>query len=83
MISFQPFHFSFTVPLSNNLYLFACPIITHEPFDLFASNFERGTRENHWNVFGLVLRLGKIVKIVINGLGKIKWISRIIKQTFL
>jgi len=48
-----------------------------------ASNFERGTRENHWNVFGLVLRLGKIVKIVINGLGKIKWISRIIKQTFL
>ena len=40
--------------------MFACPIITHEPFDLFASNFDWGTRENHGNVLGLVLSLGKI-----------------------
>ena len=27
--------------------MFVCPIITHEPLDQFASNFDWGTRENH------------------------------------
>ena len=34
--------------------LFVCPIITHEPVDRFASNFDWGTRENHDNVLSLV-----------------------------
>ena len=36
--------------------LFACLIITQEPLDRFASNFDKGTRENHGNVLSLVLR---------------------------
>ena len=28
--------------------LFVCHIITQEPLDRFASNFDRGTLYNHW-----------------------------------
>ena len=34
--------------------LFVCPIITHQPWDRFTSNFDRGTLWNHGNVFSLV-----------------------------
>ena len=32
-----------------------CPIITREPLDGFASNFDWGTRETHGNVLSLFL----------------------------
>ena len=36
--------------------LFVCPIITTEPLDRFATNFDCGTPETQGNVFSLVLR---------------------------
>ena len=36
--------------------LFVCQIITQEPLDRFALNFDWGTRETHGNVLNLVLR---------------------------
>ena len=33
--------------------LFVCPIITQEPLDRFASNFDLGTQETHRNVLSL------------------------------
>jgi len=46
--------------------LFVCPIIAHEPFARFVSNFDWGTREIHGNV----LSLAKIViydQALVNG----------------
>ena len=37
-----------------NLCLVIYPIITQEPLDRFASNFDWGTRKNHGNVFSLL-----------------------------
>ena len=34
---------------------FVCPIIAHEPFARFVSNFDWGTREIHGNVLSLVV----------------------------
>ena len=56
-----------------SVFLFVCPIITHESLDWFASNFDWETRENHGNVVSLVLDAmlsgstlkRKIAKIVI------------------
>ena len=54
--------------------LFVRPIMTQEPLERFASNFEWGTRETRRNVFCLVLRFEvewvdfyseKLVKIVL------------------
>ena len=36
--------------------LFVCPIITQEPLERFASNFDCGAWESHGNVLSLVLR---------------------------
>ena len=36
--------------------LFVCPIITQEPPDRFASNYDWGTRETHGNALSVVLR---------------------------
>ena len=55
---------------SCNLCLFAYSIITQEPLEWFASNFDLGTREGHGNCFEIfnwhdILLIGKIAKIVI------------------
>ena len=52
--------------------MFVSPIITQKNFDRFASNLDWGTRENHRNFLGFVLRFqvewidfyGKIDKII-------------------
>ena len=36
--------------------MFVCPIISHEPLNGFASNFDWRTRENHGNVPSLLLK---------------------------
>jgi len=40
----------YKVVISVFVCLFVCPIITEEPLNRFASNFNWRTRENHWNV---------------------------------
>ena len=54
LVSIEPKIFIEKVEISDCL-LF-CPIITQEPLDRFASNFNWGTRETHRNVLSLVLR---------------------------
>jgi len=46
----------------NSGMVFVCPIITQEPLDRFASNFDWKTRKNHGN---LPSGSGKMAKIVI------------------
>jgi len=41
----------------NLFFMFFCPIITQEPLDQFALNFDWGIRENHGNVLSLVFEL--------------------------
>ena len=46
--------------------MFGCPIITQEPRDIFASNFDWVSWETHANVLSLVLGselIGKIFKV--------------------
>jgi len=38
------------------MYIYGCPIITHEPLDKFALNFDWGNQENHGNDLGLVFK---------------------------
>ena len=39
--------------------MFVCPIMTQEPVNRFASNFDGGTRKNHGNVQSLVCKDSK------------------------
>ena len=49
------FIFIYLSLLSLSVCLYVCVIITQEPLDRFASNFDLGTREIHGNVLILVL----------------------------